>query len=574
MDIRKTMGHMWLSMLVGSLLALFMTTAGIGGEAPKGAVSPQEQLRLGERMYREGILPNGEPMQAVIKGDVSVSGMVFTCVSCHMRSGLGSVEGGVVTTPTNGRSLFRPRNASQPAMPSMEAEKGRAAPQPLPRRPAYTEASLAAALRGGIDPAGRRLSDVMPRYYLNDADMAIMVSYLTTLSAELSPGVSDKTLRLAAVIADDVSPGDVEAMLAPLQSFINAWNDLAAELGTQKKSSRTRLYARSNKISAYQRLVLSRWDLKGAPATWRNQLEGYYRKEPVFALVGGITDHDWSAVHAFSEDNRIPCLFPQTDYPVVSDNHWYTLYLSKGYYQEGEAAARYLAHRLDRAGTSGPVMHVVRDSRQGRSLSAGFQTAWGEAGRPAATTIMLQAGQAVAESPVMEALAKVRPVAVVMWDGPEVTAVLPDLVFDGKRPELLLVSSGYLGTGLWTIPEQVRDVTFITYPYRLPQDEQLHDRLNTPLQHASRLEGQARIIAKKATALVGVLNQALFAMKEDVFRDYFFDIVSMLKDLDVPLYERFSFGPGQRYASKGCHIVSLSKGVRPELVRQSDWVVY
>jgi len=39
-------------------------------------------------------------------------------------------------------------------------------------------------------------------------------------------------------------------------------------------------------------------------------------------------------------------------------------------------------------------------------------------------------------------------------------------------------------------------------------------------------------------------------------------------------FERISFGPGQRYASKGCFIVQVSKGAKPELVRKSDWVIH
>jgi hypothetical protein len=63
-------------------------------------------------------------------------------------------------------------------------------------------------------------------------------------------------------------------------------------------------------------------------------------------------------------------------------------------------------------------------------------------------------------------------------------------------------------------------------------------------------------------------------MKEQFYRDYFLDIIAMSQDLDVPLYERLSFGPGQRYASKGCYIVQLGPGKKPELIKRSEWVIH
>ena len=556
-------------LLICTIVVMSIIRVGACGEQLSQAVPFRQMQQLGERMYREGILPSGEPMQAIIKGDVAVNGTAFTCVSCHMRSGLGSVEGGVVTTPTTGRILFQPRNVPLPVMTAM----GGTPPLQPPRRPAYTEKLLAATLRGGIDPAGRRLNDVMPRYYLNDVNMTHMLSYLKSLSLEISPGINDKILHLATVITDEVNTEHVDAMLTPLDSFIRTWNESANGFETRKKSSRARLYSKSNRISAYQHLALARWVLNGPQSTWRSQLDDYYRKQPVFALVGGITTGEWSVIHEFSESNHIPCLFPQTEFPVVSESDWYTLYLSKGYYQEGEAAARYLGSRAQTP-QHRAVVQIVRDSRQGRALAEGFQVAWRESGHKVLVTIMLKADETASDTVVQLVLAREKPAAVVIWDGPAAIDSLQKIVSSKDGPDLLLVSSSYLGKSLWTIPDQLRNVTHITYPYRLPQDEKLHDKLNVPMMSNPLLHDETRLIAKKSTAVVGVLNQALFAMKENIFREYFLDIISMLKDVDVPLYERFSFGPGQRYASKGCYVVTLSKGRQPELIKEGDWVMY
>ena len=142
-------------------------------------VSREDTLRLGERMYREGVLPSGEPMQAVVKGDIPVAGTAFTCLSCHLRSGLGSYEGGVLTPPTNGATLFRTvkmlyKGVEVTSLPT--------------RRPAYTDTSLAEALRVGVDPSGRILAEIMPRYQLQDEEMALLISYLKSLSARFPPG--------------------------------------------------------------------------------------------------------------------------------------------------------------------------------------------------------------------------------------------------------------------------------------------------------------------------------------------------------------------------------------------------
>jgi hypothetical protein len=65
-------------------------------------------------------------------------------------------------------------------------------------------------------------------------------------------------------------------------------------------------------------------------------------------------------------------------------------------------------------------------------------------------------------------------------------------------------------------------------------------------------------------------------MGSDSYRDYFLDLFDMLPDLQgrQQVYSRLSFGPGQRYATKGCSIVQYSEGPDPVLVVKSagiDW---
>ncbi len=128
-------------------------------------------------------------------------------------------------------------------------------------------------------------------------------------------------------------------------------------------------------------------------------MEEYYRKEPVFALLGGLSAGDWQPMHEFSEQHKIPCLLPVTDLPVISDTDWYTLYFSKGVYQEGESAARYLGLNSDPAGDS-KVLQVVEDSPRARAAAAGFLNAWKELGRTAPETVYLAPGESISAAKI------------------------------------------------------------------------------------------------------------------------------------------------------------------------------
>src|SRR6266550_8289212 len=68
--------------------------------------SPKPNAEIGRRIYREGILPSGKPVRAILQGDITVEGNQLSCSNCHRRSGFGSSEGAAFVPPVTGSFLF------------------------------------------------------------------------------------------------------------------------------------------------------------------------------------------------------------------------------------------------------------------------------------------------------------------------------------------------------------------------------------------------------------------------------------------------------------------------------------
>ena len=535
------------------------------------AVSP-ETLRQGERIYREGILPSGAALRASIKGGAAVPGLTFACSSCHLRSGLGAFDEGVYTPAINGAKLFHPLLRRYKGA-DLSADKVK------PLRPAYTEESLIQALRTGNAPDGRVLKDGMPRYPLTDSDARILVAYLKELSSRLSPGVGPTSLRFATVVSEDVPPEKSTAMFAAFDNIFTMQNNRT------KSSSdpRSRQMAQNmlGRDLESRTLSLSRWILKGPPETWRRQLEEYNRKEPVFALLGGMVSGQWRPVHQFCEEFEIPCLFPVTDFPVISETDWYTLYLSKGYYQEGESAARYLnsnsAQLMGR-----PVVQIVRSSPQGGALSEGFLKTWQELGEQAPVTVFLPPGKMLDRESLRRLLAKEQPAALLMWDDAAAPPVLESVSSRDGRPDLVFFSARYLGESFWTLPESIRDSTYLTYPYAfsfpavrtgMGVNKVQDDRSQTLRRADLPFKNELQETVSLTNALTQLLSNLLQELKDNYYRDNLLDVAGMMADQQYPLYGRISFGTALRYAVRGCFVVQLGHGATPELVKKSGWVI-
>jgi len=530
-------------------------------------VPAAEALRLGEMMYHKGLLPSGKPMPALVQGGIEMDGSMSSCTNCHLPSGLGSLEGGVFSPPTNGARLYAPRRG-QFDIPGSTMKRAMAF---VADRPAYTDESLAEVLLIGVDPAGRTLSEVMPRYELDKKEMEIMIYYLRNLSSVYSPGLTPDTISFATIITDEVSSADRDAFLQPLDAFIrDDWNARVKLVSDQWNAA----WKRSpDSPKAFRKIELDVWVLKGSPDSWGKQLEEYYRQKPVFAVLGGITTGKWAPMHDFCEKNRIPCLLPITDLPVISESDRYTFYISKGVYQEGEAAAKYLS-RVFSLPADNRIVQIFREDDRGRALARGFDDTWVKLGTSTVINRAIPSGEKIGED-FWKKLSAAYPKAVfLIWLGPADLTGIGSLAESGNKP--LFFSSTLLAGEYAKLPDSIRDATFIMYPNRLDENVEYSRTVLNNWLRFKKLPQSNMKIASQVFFLKSVFSEALNSTAGEFYREYFLDIMDEGRDqLQTSItYPALSFGPGQRYASKGCYVISITKGDKPKVVKQSEWVIY
>lgn len=542
-------------------------------------------LALGERIYRQGIDENGEPIEAIVQGDLSVLGTEFTCNSCHMRAGLGSLEGGVITTPTTGRELFHPYEGVAD-LPMANLGKYRKLETAPPKRPAYDEAGIAAAIRTGVDPTGRAFDPVMPRYNLGDRTMTLLINYLKQLSAEYSPGITGDKARIATVITGDVSPEHKKDIVTTLQNFIKHLNNTKAYYGgalQKADSARTKMLMKDSDLSTLKHFTLDVWELTGPEDTWRKQLEERYAKAPVFLFLGGMSNVSWKPMHDFCEEKKIPTLLPITDFPVVDDKGWYTLYFSKSFYTEADAAARYLK-KAQKLGKAEKVLQVFLDEPKGKTLAASFRTTWKRQGGSNVVDRMVSKEELADPDLLLKLAASETPGALMLWTGSEGYPALGKL--STANPSLpVFVSGRLLIDHLKDMPLAARESTKITYPFKLFQERPV--RTAAPGRPPLKPLPDEWTPLNRSMAAVKLFTDVVTGIKSHYYRDYVFDMVDMMGQAtfsatgmggmgggQTPDYGKLSFGPGQRYASKGCYIIKLGpEKEKPALIKLSDWIL-
>lgn len=555
---------------------VLFTLIGVTCLIPGGALGaePGDPAR-GQQLYLNGRIGHGSPLRATTQNDIVVSGSQFSCVSCHRISGYGGSEGGNYVLPITGPTLFHAKELNRVKIfnklfKETQTSKFDARMRSPGMRPAYTDQTLASVLRTGIDPAGRELNRLMPRYDLSDGDMADLVAYLKTLSARPDPGVDDTTLHIATVVGDGVDPAKKQIMLETMQRFVD-WHNLQSD-GDRLHPNFSPNY-HSTWIATYRRWELDVWQLKGAPDAWPAQLASYYANKPVFALVGGMAQGSWTPVHEFCEREKIPCLYPETDLPGLAPTAAYAVYFTRGLTLEAAVTARHLIGMLP----SHPSMKVrqLYDSAAGGSVPAAVVSGQlqGQAGIAFDSAGVRGAAAMLAELDSMDKKAEFD--TLVLWPGEHADAVLAWLARHPRLAQRIYLPSAALEASLSIAPARADRRLHFSFPYELPG-------VNHPRAFVVRAWMRSRGLEIPFPRLQFDTYFAMTMLQfglEDIIgvfsRDYFLESVEHLAEsnLNPGTYPSLSLGPGQRYASRGAHIVQLTGKSEPAIVPVSSWIV-
>jgi hypothetical protein len=571
----------------GAALRLVAAACVLLALAAAGADALAPQPGAGESIYLRGILPSGAPLEGTRQGaGPTAKGADAACVSCHQRSGLGTYEGYNLTVtipPIAGAYLFHTREATtkEAVLPYVEWMHS--------NRDPYSDATLARAIRDGLDSQGRPLGVLMPRYALGDADMAALIGYLKQLGAHPAPGVGARELHFATVITPDTDPAKRAAMLDVMEHYFADKNEFPIGNSRALRTSGKTQQAKSMFMS-HRLWRLHVWDLTGPASTWGTQLDAAMQKEPVFAMVAGLGGSNWAPVHQFCERRQLPCLFPNVDAPIDDSSDFYPLYFSKGVLLE----ARLIARQIGAATLPSSAAPVKRVSLTSKDAGAAMTPApavlqvyrpgdSGEAAARALAAALEPLGIAVRNWPLAPgppgtgvggAVREARQAGtLVLWLRPDDLTALGDAA---GAPPTVYLSGLMAGLEHAPLPTAWRGRVRMTYPYELPEKRDLRAKYALYWFSIRHIPVVDEPLQANTFLACGLLAETLSHMADNLVQPFLVEMLQTKVErrlINTGYFPRLTLALNQHFASRGGYIVRFAGPEGPGLIAASDWVV-
>ena len=486
-------------------------------------LTPQESR--GKEIYLLGSSKSGKDILAYI-GDSSleVPGSSMACAGCHGMAGQGKPEGGIDPSNITWEALTKPYGITH--------SSGR-------KHPAYTLRGLELAITRGVDPAGNKLLNAMPRYQMSKEDLADLVVYLKRLGTDVDPGISENQITIGAALP---ASGPLAEMGQAVKDVVNAY---FAEVNLQG--------------GIYNR----RLELKVSD-TGKANIEHLINDEKVFAMTSAfLAGAETELVPVFAQ-SEVPLVGPMTLNPQPGTPlNRQIFYLLSGNSGQARALISFLKKRGDLK--DGGLAVMYHRGELNASIVDGIREQ-----EPKTTVYKYTAGHFDAAEYVKQ-MRQNEPTAVFfMGSLADTFAFMTEAAKVNWFPEILLQSGG-AGRAIFDAPVGFDGKIFVTVPTS-PEDQSA-DALKEFRALAEKYKLPQKHLAAQITAFSSakVLVEALKRVGKDLSREKLIQTLEGFYEFPTGLTPVLTFGSNRRIGAMGAYVLVIDLKEK-KLKPVSGWV--
>lgn len=518
-----------------SYLALLVWASALLGETVAQDSLVLRQSR-GKQIYLQGTSPSGKDILAYI-GDESleVPGSSLACAGCHGLDGRGKPEGGINPSNLTWEFLTKPYG--------LKHADGR-------QHPPYTERALELAITRGIDPAGNKLLNAMPRYVMAREDLSDLVTYLQLLGKEREPGVSENKIMIGTLVP-------VSGALAELGRAVTAvTNAFFEELNSQGG-----IYGR--------RLELQVIETAENPAATRAKLEPLLKSQQLFAMSGALIAGSEKEIVPLLSQQETPLigpltLFPQTKFPLNRQ----VFYLLAGLDGQSRSLINFISKRPELKSSNVAVIYPRSE------INAGVVEAIRDHKKKDGPTSPVVIEYAAGSFSAVDTIKQIRQasIEIVFFLGNTDEALL----FMREAEKLnwfpnLLVPGGSIGSGIFAAPAGFDRKVFFSFPTS-PVD-QTAEGLKEFRALAAKYKLPSSHLAAQVSAYAAakILVEAIKRVGKDLNRERFIQALEGLYEYSTGLTPAITYGPNRRIGASGAYVVTIDLKEK-QFVPVSDWI--
>jgi ABC-type branched-subunit amino acid transport system substrate-binding protein len=521
--------------LLGGCFAVFLL--GLADSPGVQAQNPlTEQQRRGKQIYLQGTSPSGKEILAYI-GDqnLEVPGSTMACANCHGLDGRGKPEGGVIPSNLTWEVLTTPYGLTH--------ADGR-------KHPAYTVRALELAIKKGVDPAGNKLQNLMPRYAISSQDMADLILYLESLGHLRDPGISETQLVI----------GTVVPTTGP-----------QAELGQAIKAVNVAFFDELNSQGGiYNRRIDLRFAATAETAAGtRANLDRLLKTDQVFALIGSFIAGAENEIVPLMAEQEVPLIGPFTLYPQTGTPlNRQVFYLLSGLEGQARALVEFAGKRADLKDS--PLRVVFPRNDLSALIFGSIRDESRKVAVPEPEAVEFVPGHFDTEEFIRKYKGSNCKALLFLGASDDLQSLLRAAAREAWFPRLLLpASSG--GSAVFEAPPGFDAGMFLSFP--TSPDDQSAEGLKEFRALSVKYQLTAHHLAAQVSAYAAakILVEGLKRAGKDLSREKLIQSLEGLYQYQTGLTPAITYGPNRRIGANGAYIVAVDLKEK-KFVPASGWI--